>query len=84
MVTILVKASHGKLVLLPTRIFAPVDPAIYNSTCRTIDSYLLTSLLPHDGVTSSVTENSETINSHEPASENQKIHLRYNPRFYPG
>ena len=38
MVTILVEASHGKLVLLPTRIFAPVDPAIYNSTCHTIDS----------------------------------------------
>ena len=30
---------------------------------------LLTSLLPHDGVTSSITENSEKINSHEPASE---------------
>merc|ERR1719365_298875 len=42
-IVILVKASHGELVLSPTRIFAPVD---------------LTSLLPHDGATISDTENS--------------------------
>ena len=68
MVTILVKAPHGKLVLLPTWILSPVDPAIGASTKLILVMNLLTSLLPHDALTSSAkTENSETFNYHEQA-----------------
>ena len=42
---------------------------------------LLSSRLPHDGVTSSITENSEIVNSHEPALAKQKTHFRFESSF---